>query len=125
MNLLLDTHVFLWWLDDNPMLSVKAKSAIADARNPVFISAASVWELRIKEAIGKLEIPENFYSVIRKEPFEPLDITIEHAHTVGVLPFHHRDPFDRMLVAQCMIEKLTLVTRDALLEKYEIPILKA
>ncbi len=125
MNLLLDTHVLLWWLDDNPALSRKARAAIGEGKNLVFISAVVVWEIRIKQALGKLEIPSNFRTVLDHQPFKALNITIEHAHAIGDLPAHHRDPFDRMLAAQAKVESLTLVTRDTHLKKYGIKILGA
>jgi len=125
MNLLLDTHVLLWWLNDHPTLSSKAKAAIADGKNLVFVSAVIIWEIRIKQALGKLEIPRNFRRVLDNQPFEILDITVEHAHAVEDLPAHHRDPFDRMLVAQAKVEGLTLVTRDIRLKKYKIPLIEA
>lgn len=125
MNLLLDTHVLLWWLDDYPTLSKKAKDEIANGKNLVFISAVVIWEIRIKQSLGKLKVPNNFRKVLDSQPFEQLDITVEHAHAVGDLPAHHRDPFDRMLVAQTKVEHLTLVTRDIHLEKYKIPIIVA
>ncbi len=125
MNLLLDTHVLLWWLDANPTLSEKAKSTIADGNNLVFVSAAVIWEIRIKQALGKVEIPSNFRKVLDEQPFEMLPITAEHAHVVGDLPAHHRDPFDRMLIAQATVERLTIVTRDTIIKKYKIPIIKA
>ena len=125
MNLLLDTHVLLWWLDDNPNLSNKARAVIADGKNLVFVSAVVIWEIRIKEALGKLEIPRNFRKVLDDQPFETLDITIEHAHAVGDLTAYHRDPFDRMLVAQAKVEGLTLVTHDIRLKKYKVPLIEA
>ena len=125
MNLLLDTHVLLWWLDDFQNLSKKAKGGIADGKNLVFISAVVIWEIIIKQSLRKLKIPNNFRKVLDSQPFEHLDITIEHAHGVGDLPSHHRDPFDRMLVAQTKVEQLTLVTRDTHLKKYKIPIIEA
>ncbi|MCK4388718.1 MAG: type II toxin-antitoxin system VapC family toxin [Desulfobacterales bacterium] len=125
MNLLLDTHVLLWWLDDHPNLSKKTKASITDRKNLIFVSAVVIWEIRIKQALGKLEIPRNFRRVLDDQPFEMLDITVEHAHAVGELPAHHRDPFDRMLVAQAKVEGLTLVTRDIRLKKYNIPLIKA
>ncbi|MBW2641621.1 MAG: type II toxin-antitoxin system VapC family toxin, partial [Deltaproteobacteria bacterium] len=91
----------------------------------VFISAVVIWEIRIKQSLGKLELPHNFRKVLDSQPFEQLDITVEHAHAVGDLPAHHRDPFDRMLVAQTKVEHLTLVTRDIGLKKYKIPIIEA
>ena len=125
MNLLLDTHVLLWWLDANPTLSEKANSTIAHGNNLVLISSAAIWEIRIKQALGKLEIPSNFRRVLDRQPFEMLAITAEHAHTVGDLPAIHRDPFDRMLIAQAKVERLTIVTRDSIIEQYNIPIIKA
>jgi PIN domain nuclease of toxin-antitoxin system len=125
MNLLIDTHVLLWWLDDNPSLSKKARTVISDGKNPVFVSAVIIWEIRIKEALGKLKIPGNFREVLENQPFEMLDITAEHAHTVGELPSHHGDPFDRMLIAQAKVEGLILVTHDMTLKKYKIPLIKA
>ena len=124
MNLLLDTHVLLWWLDNHPNLSRQARTAIADGRNLVFVSAAVIWEIQIKQALGKLKIPANFRKVLGQQEFEPLDITMEHAYAVADLPQHHRDPFDRMLVAQAKVEGLTIATHDNRLIKYKIPILK-
>ena len=125
MNLLLDTHALLWWLDDHPTLSKKARSAIADGKNLVFVSAAVIWEIQIKQALGRLELPPDFGQVLNRQPFENLDITVEHAHAVGDLPPYHRDPFDRMLIAQAKTEGLTLVTRDLNLRKYKVPLIKA
>ncbi len=125
MNLLLDTHVLLWWLDDNPTLLIKAKEAIADGRNVVFISAATIWEIRIKHTLGKLEIPVNFRKVLEQQPFEMLPITADHAHLIGELPAYHRDPFDRMLIAQASFEGFTLVTRDKQFKRYKISTIRA
>jgi PIN domain nuclease of toxin-antitoxin system len=125
MNLLLDTHVLLWWLDDSSKLSQQAHRAISDGKRPAFVSVASIWEIRIKEALGKLKIPRNFQKVLEDQPFEILDITAQHAHAVSRLPKHHRDPFDRMLVAQAKTERLMLATRDAHLKQYNISILEA
>ncbi len=125
MNLLLDTHVLLWWLDDNPTLAAPAREAMADGRNPVFVSAATIWEITIKRALGKLDLPDEFRGILAKEPFRRLDVTADHAFQVGDLPLHHRDPFDRMLVAQCQVEGLTLVTRDPRMKRYDIPVLDA
>ena len=125
MNLLLDTHALLWWLDDHPALSQQARAAIADGRNLVFVSAVTIWELRIKQALGKLELPEDFQSVLEHEPFEALDITAAHAWETGNLPDYHRDPFDRLLIAQAKVEGLTLVTRDAQFRPYRVPLVEA
>lgn len=125
MNLLLDTHILLWWLDDNPRLSQKTRDAIADSKRLVFVSAVSIWEIRIKEAVGKLKVPRDFQTVLNTQPFETLNVTAEHAHAIKNLPDHHRDPFDRMLVAQAKMERLRLVTQDAHLKRYSISILEA
>ena len=125
MNLLLDTHVVLWWLDDNPSLSPRARSAIADSDNLIFVSAAVIWEIRIKQALGKLQLPRNFRDILDRQPFTSLPVTADHAHAVSELPAYHRDPFDRILLAQAKAERLTFVTRDKSLRQYRIPILDA
>ena len=125
MNLLLDTHVLLWWLDDNPGLSRQARTVIADGNNLVFVSAAVIWEIQIKHALGKLKIPKNFRNVLDQQGFEFLDITVEHAYAVGKLPLYHRDPFDRILVAQAKLENMILVSRDKRIKKYKIPLINA
>lgn len=125
MNLLLDTHALLWWLDDHPTLSKKARTVIADGKNLVLVSAVVVWEIRIKQALGKLKVPQNFKHALDEQPFETLDVRVEHAHAVGDLPPHHRDPFDRMLVAQATVEGLTIVTRDLRFKKYKVPLIDA
>ena len=125
MNLLLDTHVLLWWLDDNPDLSLRARTVIADGNNLAFVSAAVIWEIQIKHALGKLKIPKNFRNVLDQQSFELLDITVEHAYAVGKLPLYHRDPFDRILVAQAKLENMILVSRDKRIKKYKIPLINA
>ena len=125
MNLLLDTHVLLWWLDDNPTLSREASHAIANGGNMVFVSAAVIWEIRIKQALGKLEIPQDFKEVLNKQSFEMLPITSDHAHLIKDLPTYHRDPFDRMLIVQSQFEGLTILTRDRIFKKYKIPVIRA
>jgi len=113
MNLLLDTHAFLWAVDNHPRLSPQARAAIIDGGNIVFVSVATAWEIAIKKSIGKLAIPSGDYlEELRLHRFTPLDITTEHALAVETLPPHHKDPFDRMLIAQAQVEQLTLVTRD-------------
>jgi PIN domain nuclease of toxin-antitoxin system len=123
MNLLLDTHILLWWLDASPTLSEIARKKISDVGNIVFVSAAVVWEIRIKQALGKLTIPADFRQVLDRQPFEKLPITVDHAHTVEVCPYH-RDPFDRMLIAQAKVERFTIVTHDSVFQKYRIPIIE-
>jgi len=125
MNLLLDTHAFLWAIDNSPELSQKARDAIVDGTNIVFVSAATAWEIVIKKAIGKLKVPEGDYlEELKTHRFTPLDITTEHALTVESLPPHHKDPFDRMLVAQAQVENLTLVTRDPRIKAYAVKVIE-
>lgn len=123
MNLLLDTHALLWWVDGQS-LSDTATSAIADPDNLVFVSAATVWEIGIKVSIGKLRVPAGLADAIA-EDFSPLPIGVDHAWAAGALPLHHRDPFDRMLVAQASVDQLTIVTRDRHIPRYDVATLLA
>lgn len=120
MKLLLDTHVLLWWLDDPRQLSKAARKSIQDGANPVYISAAVAWEIAIKKAIGKLDAPDTLEEALEASRFLHLPITIAHALAVRSLPGHHRDPFDRMLIAQALQEGLCLVTRDLEIAKYPV-----
>ena len=121
MNLLLDTHVLLWWLDDPAELSEPAAAAIRNVANAVYVSAATAWEIVIKKALGKLEAPDDLDEVLRKCHFTPLPIIVANALAVQSLPMHHRDPFDRMLVAQAHVEGMTIVTRDPKVLDYAVP----
>jgi PIN domain nuclease of toxin-antitoxin system len=112
MTLLLDTHAFLWWLDDPHLLSHSARKAIADGRNTVYISAAVAWEIAIKQFLGELDAPDDLEAVMQANRFLPLPVTVSHALAVRNLPGHHRDPFDRLLIAQARQERFKLVTRD-------------
>lgn len=123
-RLLLDTHVFLWWRSQPARLSDSVRSAIATA-DLVFVSTASAWEASIKGSLGRLEIPDTLEAGVLASGFEKLLITFAHAERAGALPPHHRDPFDRMLVAQAQAEGLTLVTHDGLMEPYDVEILWA
>lgn len=120
--LLLDTHALLWWLAGEP-LGDEASRRIADPATPVAVSAASIWEAAIKVQLGKLDAPESLAEVAMEEGFEPLDITFDHAELAGRLPQHHRDPFDRMLVAQARVERLTIVSRDRVFATYGVDVL--
>lgn len=123
MTLLLDTHVLLWWLSGDD-LTPEAADAIADPDNVVYVSAVTTWEISIKQALGRLSVEGDLDGAIA-EDFEPLTITHEHARLAGELPAYHRDPFDRMLVAQARVEELTLVTRDEPLRRYGVTVLAA
>jgi PIN domain nuclease of toxin-antitoxin system len=121
MTLLLDTHVLLWWLDDPTQLSRAARRAIQDGTNPVYISAAVAWEITIKKALGRLDAPDNLEDVMEANRFLSLPIAIPHALAVRSLPHHHRDPFDRILIAQALYEGFRLVNRDSEIAKYPVP----
>lgn len=123
MNLLLDTHTVLWWFNKDNLAS-RAVDAIADPGNLAYVSVASIWEVSIKQSIGKLTLDEEFYVAVY-EDFEPLHITVADARAAGSLPQHHRDPFDRMLVAQAMARDLTLVSRDRSLTSYGVKLMRA
>jgi PIN domain nuclease of toxin-antitoxin system len=124
LRLLLDTHVLLWWLADDPALSKQARALIANEPE-VFASAASAWEIAIKRALGKLEAPEDLLSVLEVGGIRRLPIDLQHAAVAGALPRHHDDPFDRMLVAQAQREGLTLLTSDARISRYAVTVLPA
>ena len=121
--LLLDTHVLLWWLGNDPALTPVARAAIAAPGTLVFVSAASAWEMSIKGAQGKLVVPDDLEAQLTRHRFRPLPITVVHGLAAGVLPQHHRDPFDRMLIAQAQLERLTVVTHDPQFQPYGIPFL--
>ena len=122
MSLLLDTHVVLWCLTDDPTLSDYIKDQL-DHEPDVYVSAATVWEVAIKQAMGKLKEPADLPERIRDSGFRELPITSEHAIAAGRLPLIHRDPFDRMLVAQAQCEELTLVTKNPQILEYPVPVL--
>jgi PIN domain nuclease of toxin-antitoxin system len=123
-RLLLDTHVFIWWRENNRRLGSEARAAIARA-DLVFVSVASAWEAAIKVALGKLRLPESFEAGVIASRFERLPIAFAHAEAVASLPHDHSDPFDRMLAVQCLSEGLTLVTHDRRFAAYGIDILWA
>lgn len=123
MSLLLDTHALLWWLAGEPMTPA-ATAAIADPGSLVVVSAATVWEIALKRAIGKLRFDGSIVAIIADAAFDPLPVGAAHAERAGALPLHHRDPFDRMLVAQAQSEGLRLVTRDPVFDDYEVPVLR-
>ncbi len=119
MRVLLDTHVLLWWFSDDRKLAKDARAIIANPDNDVLVSAASAWEISIKAALGRLEIElDDLEDAILKNGFRPLPIGLRHAVTAGRLPNIHRDPFDRMLVAQASIEELRVVSHDRVFERY-------
>ena len=120
MNILLDTHVLIWALENNPTLPDEARKCITRGKNMVFVSSASIWEIAIKRSLGKLETPGNLQEEIQLHRFTPLFINHDHAELAGQLPPIHKDPFGRMLIAQAITEKLTLVTRDEQILRYAV-----
>lgn len=124
MRLLLDTHVVLWWQADAPELGADVRKAIARAEI-VHVSAASAWEVELKRALGKLTIPAPFSDVVSLNDFIELPITVRHTRALAALPLHHRDPFDRMLIAQALVDGCTLVTADRMFTLYGVPLLLA
>lgn len=124
MRLLLDTHALLWALEGNPRLSERALNAMRDAENPAWFSMASFWEVAIKRSLTKLHLPPNWMSRVTAHMMDnaigQLDIGPEHCSRVECLPHHHRDPFDRMLAAQALVEKLTIVSADPSFDAYGV-----
>jgi len=125
MKALLDTHVLLWWLDNPKLLSKKAFDIISNENSIIFVSAVSIWEIVIKQSLGKLDIPDKIQPLIESEGFTELPISFAHAKTVGTLPKLHNDPFDRLLIAQAIHEKLPVITRDSEIANYPISTIKA
>jgi PIN domain nuclease of toxin-antitoxin system len=123
VNLLLDTHVLIWW-DEGRRIAAEARLAIEEA-DAVYVSAASAWEVAIKTALGRLRPTRTVEEAVSDSGFLELPVTFRHAERVTGLPPHHRDPFDRMLVAQAAVEKLTLVTRDPIFARYGVALIEA
>ena len=127
MNLLLDTHIALWAITDDPRLPPKARDLIQDTTTTVWVSAASIWEIAIKRALGRGDMPVSSQDAVRyfkESGYRFLAIGIEHTIAVETLPAHHQDPFDRILVAQALVEPMRLVTRDALVALYSDTVIK-
>lgn len=121
MKVLLDTHIVLWYLDDHPKLATQAKAIIEDQSNEVWISIVSLWEMAIKSSLGKLELADDLgiiESTLRRQGIQTLPVEVPHLIRLSALPFHHRDPFDRLLVAQSIEEQMILLTEDQQLSAY-------
>ena len=125
MRLLLDTHIVVWWGDASPRLAPSIHAAVTDPANEIFVSTVFWWELAIKSSRGHLAIPAGLRQRLRQDGFRDLLITAEHALGVARLPTLHRDPFDRMLIAQALAEGLVLVTHDEIITRYAVPVLEA
>jgi PIN domain nuclease of toxin-antitoxin system len=126
VRFLLDTHTFLWWITDDPHLSERARQVISDPENDIFLSAASGWEMAIKTQLGKLQLPDRFEQFIAEQLFRnnitSLPVMMSHALHVQSLPLHHRDPFDRLLIAQGQLEKMPIITTDSVFADYDVEI---
>ena len=118
MRILLDTHLILWWINDDPAMSRIARELIANPDNTIFVSPVSMWEIWLKKGLGRLELPSEFVETLAREEFEQLPLTVAHTRKVAELPWLHRDPFDRMLLAQAQAADLTLLTADSQLAQY-------
>ena len=122
MKILLDTHAFLWFIEDSPKLSTEARSAIEDGFNEPLLSVASLWEMAIKVSVGRLDLKKPFETFVPDQlelnGFDQLAISFQHIAVVAKLPFHHRDPFDRLLLAQAIAEGLAVVTTDRIFGEY-------
>ena len=123
MNVLIDTHVLLWWLANDKKLSVKARKIIENPENVIFVSSVSAWEISIKKSLGKLKSPDNLEEVLEENQFFALNISIKHALAAGKLRKIHEDPFDRMLIAQAGIDDLPVMTHDKIFKKYEVSLI--
>lgn len=128
MDVLLDTHVVLWWFAEPARVGKAAKEAISNPANTVFVSAATAWEIAIKSALGRLSVAPTlgdwFPQQLEENEFTPLPITLSHALRVAALPQHHNDPFDRLLVAQADLEGLTIISADSLIGRYGVPVVQ-
>ncbi|MGF1672913.1 MAG: type II toxin-antitoxin system VapC family toxin [Rivularia sp. (in: cyanobacteria)] len=127
MKLLLDTHTFLWFIGGNINLSNTAKNAIENASNQRFLSIATLWEISIKISIGKLKLKLQLTELVEREVYgnaiEILEISPKHLDELVKLPFHHKDPFDRLIIAQSLVEEMTLVSKDVTFQSYPIKLL--
>jgi PIN domain nuclease of toxin-antitoxin system len=127
MRLLLDTHVLLWWHDQPARLTETAYNAVNDLGNDVFLSVVNTWEIQFKAQLGKLTLPKPLRVLLQEEQttngFRVLSVTLEHVYALDSFPLHHRDPFDRLLIAQTHQEGLTLVTHDPKFSAYSVPLL--
>lgn len=126
MDLLLDTHAFIWFLNGDNQLPTTLKNLIVDTSNRCFLSIASLWEIAIKSSLGKLQLQGDFAQIasfLNDNDIEVLPITFDHIQRLLQLEFHHRDPFDRMIIAQALAENFTLATKDELFHSYGVTIL--
>ena len=124
MRILLDTHIFIWMATEPERLSSKLTASIIDRQNSLFLSLASIWEIQIKVALGKLDLKSDLATIVdiqtEQNSIQLLSIDLKHIYALSNLPAHHRDPFDRLLISQSQVEKMTLATVDSAFDRYEI-----
>ena len=127
MRLLLDTHTFLWFVNDNPKLNDRLKDIIEDTNNVSYLSVASLWEMSIKFNLGKLTLNPNYEEFVEREvktsTIQLLNIELEHLKVNSTLPFHHRDPFDRLIITQSIVEQIPIVSVDSAFDKYSVSVI--
>ena len=124
MRYLIDTQIFIWWMEKNRRLSKNTFNLLNDPQNQIFLSIATVWEIVIKKAKKKLKTPKDVEGGVKTSGFMPINIEMLHVLGVEKLPMHHKDPFDRILIAQARVENLTFITTDEKIWKYDLPLLK-
>jgi len=118
VRLLVDTHVLLWWRDDSPQLSPRARREIADSKNEVCVSVVTLWEIVLKRSTGKLNFPDDLEQVLQEDSFTLMPIGFQHLRTIERLPFLHKDPFDRMMIGQALSEGIPIATGDRIFAAY-------
>jgi PIN domain nuclease of toxin-antitoxin system len=127
MKALLDTHTFLWWIGDSPSLSPTVRELILNGENDIFLSVATIWEIAIKAHKGRITLPETLEKVVANAQsyyhFSVLPIQTSHACRAGSLPNHHHDPFDRLLIAQCQVEEMVLLSADKIIQDYDLHVI--
>jgi PIN domain nuclease of toxin-antitoxin system len=124
MNYLLDTHIFIWWVEGDQKIGADFKKIIGNSDGNIYISLASIWEMVIKKSLGKLKLKKPLDEIVENSKFRILGIELPHILGIMKLPSYHKDPFDRMLIAQALTEKMTLITVDVNIKKYKVPILE-
>lgn len=120
MKYLIDTHIILWWLADNPKLSPQIKDTISNPDNSIIVSVISLWEINVKSSIGKLKIEKDYLRYLKQEGFDFLSINTDHVMHLSELPTYHQDPFDRLLICQSIIQGLTFITLDKKIKQYPV-----
>ena len=124
MSYLLDTHTLLWWFSDPSQISKKSRNIIANSDKIIYVSSVTTWEIVIKKSLAKLKVPNTIFDLIFTENFQELTVTIEHTKKLAELPKLHNDPFDRLLIAQAIVENSIILTRDKMIPKYDVKVIK-